>query len=190
MGLGNGNPKSGDKGSNFNYELKVLQGLEAIANALDGGGGSGDPALNPGPAFSSAVFDASDIIGFNDTNISMNAAWGTYQKVGNIVSTDININVGSMTAPTGTISVILPVTVVGDISLDTRFVTGTMNVSDKIAGLLINYDITNGSDPSAIKFNYKIDPLETGSTVIRLNITYVYNTNIIVLGIDNAPFIL
>lgn len=35
MSLGNGNPKEGDKGSNFNYELKVLQGLEAIAVALE-----------------------------------------------------------------------------------------------------------------------------------------------------------
>jgi hypothetical protein len=35
MALGNGNPKEGDKGSNFNYELKVLQGLEAIAVALE-----------------------------------------------------------------------------------------------------------------------------------------------------------
>ena len=35
MSLGNGNPKDGDKGSNFNYELKVLQGLEAIAQALE-----------------------------------------------------------------------------------------------------------------------------------------------------------
>ena len=38
MGLGNGNPKEGDKGSNFNFELKMLQGLEAIAVALEGGG--------------------------------------------------------------------------------------------------------------------------------------------------------
>lgn len=37
MSLGNGNPKEGDKGSNFNYELKVLQGLEAIAVALENG---------------------------------------------------------------------------------------------------------------------------------------------------------
>jgi hypothetical protein len=35
MALGNGNPKEGDKGSNFNYELKVLQGLEAIAVGLE-----------------------------------------------------------------------------------------------------------------------------------------------------------
>lgn len=32
MALGNGNPKDGDKGSNFNYELKVLQGLQTIIN--------------------------------------------------------------------------------------------------------------------------------------------------------------
>ena len=43
MGLGNGNPKEGDKGSNFNWELKVLQGLEAIAVALEGGGGLSIP---------------------------------------------------------------------------------------------------------------------------------------------------
>ena len=32
MSLGNGNPKEGDKGSNFNYQLKVLQGLQNIIN--------------------------------------------------------------------------------------------------------------------------------------------------------------
>jgi hypothetical protein len=41
MGLGNGNPKEGDKGSNFFWELKVLQGLEAIAVAIEAGGGGG-----------------------------------------------------------------------------------------------------------------------------------------------------
>jgi hypothetical protein len=34
MSLGNGNPKDGDKGSNFNYELKVLQGLQCICNEV------------------------------------------------------------------------------------------------------------------------------------------------------------
>lgn len=41
MALGNGNPKEGDKGSNFFWELKVLQGLEAIAVAIEAGGGGG-----------------------------------------------------------------------------------------------------------------------------------------------------
>ena len=34
MSLGNGNPEDGDKGSNFNYELKVLQGLQCICNEV------------------------------------------------------------------------------------------------------------------------------------------------------------
>lgn len=41
MSLGNGNPKEGDKGSNFNYELKVLQGLDAIATGLEQRSGKG-----------------------------------------------------------------------------------------------------------------------------------------------------
>jgi hypothetical protein len=35
MSLGNGNYTNGNKGSNFNYELKVLQGLERIKEAAD-----------------------------------------------------------------------------------------------------------------------------------------------------------
>jgi hypothetical protein len=34
MSLGNGNPKDGDKGSNFNYNLKVLQGLQCICDEV------------------------------------------------------------------------------------------------------------------------------------------------------------
>jgi hypothetical protein len=34
MALGNGNPKEGDKGSNFNYNLKVLQGLQCICDEV------------------------------------------------------------------------------------------------------------------------------------------------------------
>lgn len=34
MSLGNGNPKEGDKGSNFQFELMMLKSLEAIANKV------------------------------------------------------------------------------------------------------------------------------------------------------------
>jgi len=178
MGLGNGNPKEGDKGSNFNFELKMLQGLEAIANALDGGsgGGSGDPALNPGPAFSSGVFRAADIIVFSDGNISVDNTWGTYQKIGNIVSTDITIDITGITDTTGTIEVILPVTVVGDLTSSVRYLTGTMNVSDKIGQLLDAYQVA-ATDVSTVTFTYAFSVV-TAATSIKLNMTYVYNTNI------------
>jgi hypothetical protein len=177
MGLGNGNPKAGDRGSNYDYELKVLKGLEAIANALDGGGGSGDPALNPGPALSSGVFRAEDLITFSDANISVNSVWGTYQKIGNIVSTDINIQItAGITDLSGTIDVILPVTVIGDIATSARYVTGTMNVSDKIGQLLVSYQV-GATDTSTVTFAYSFSVVAS-ATNIKLHMTYVYNTNI------------
>ena len=35
MALGNGNYTNGNKGSNFNFQLKVLQALQRILNALN-----------------------------------------------------------------------------------------------------------------------------------------------------------
>jgi hypothetical protein len=35
MGLGNGNPKNGDKGSNYDFESKMLKSLDAIATTLE-----------------------------------------------------------------------------------------------------------------------------------------------------------
>jgi hypothetical protein len=46
MSLGNGNPKNGDKGSNFNYQLKMLKGLDAIATSLEAAATPG--ACEPG----------------------------------------------------------------------------------------------------------------------------------------------
>jgi hypothetical protein len=45
MGLGNGNPKSGDKGSNWRYEYSVLTALEIISQNT--GGSSGPSAETP-----------------------------------------------------------------------------------------------------------------------------------------------
>jgi len=49
MALGNGNPKEGDKGSGFNFQLKVLQGIQSLING-SGGGGSVDVTNGPGAA--------------------------------------------------------------------------------------------------------------------------------------------
>lgn len=40
MSLGNGNPKEGDKGSNFDFERSSLKLLQAIADATSGGSGT------------------------------------------------------------------------------------------------------------------------------------------------------
>jgi len=47
MGLGNGNPNSGNKGSNWRYEYNVLKALECIVENTESGGGAGCcPATN------------------------------------------------------------------------------------------------------------------------------------------------
>lgn len=46
MGLGNGNSKSGNKGSNYNYELRVLQLLNQIREASPGGSGGITPVVS------------------------------------------------------------------------------------------------------------------------------------------------
>lgn len=60
MSLGNGNPKDGDKGSNFNYELKVLQGLQSIINNVLAG--IDVTVVNPGGAGAVNIQDGGNSI--------------------------------------------------------------------------------------------------------------------------------
>ena len=103
MGLGNGNPKEGDKGSNFNYELKTIQLLQAIAVAVEGGGGGGgltcDTVISCGTIQSikseidantaqlltieSACFEPTITV---DAGATVAGESGQYQRVGNIVT--------------------------------------------------------------------------------------------------------
>jgi len=48
MSLGNGNPKEGDKGSNFDFERKSLKLLQAISDATSGGGGGSGTVTSVG----------------------------------------------------------------------------------------------------------------------------------------------
>jgi hypothetical protein len=188
MGLGNGNPNEGNKGSNFNFELKMLQGLEAIANALDGGGGSGDPALNPGPALSSGVFDCYNAITFSDTNIDFNQAWGSYTKVGNIITTSIFISgITGITTSSASLTVVLPVTVVGDLTENARYLSGTMETTGPKAMDLIESYTLSATDVSTVQYDYNFNSVTSNGRFV-LQMSYVYNTNIVT--IEAAPIAL
>lgn len=69
MGLGNGNPKSADLGSNFNYEVKMLQGLEAIASRLEG------MPINTG--LWTQIEDSAEVKGITEASLISSSGVGT-----------------------------------------------------------------------------------------------------------------
>ena len=97
MGLGNGNPKEGDKGSNFNYELKVLQGLQNIINNVLAGvdvtvvNGAGAAAVNIQDGGNSITVDGSVSV----TN-GAGASAVNIQDGGNSITVDGTVNIGTM----------------------------------------------------------------------------------------------
>jgi hypothetical protein len=125
MALGNGNPKSGDKGSNFNFELKMLQLLQAIAVAIEGGGGGGltcttvadckvitdlqsEVTANTDQLLTieSACFTPNIIVtaGATITNKS-----GQYQRVGNIVTCTVYFEILTTAVQAGQINIEVPI---------------------------------------------------------------------------------
>lgn len=164
MGLGNGNPKSGDKGSNFNYELKVLQGLEAIANALDGG----DPN-NPVPAFEGACFSPS--INLDQAADILNIV-GHYQKVGNIVNCHILFSVSNSGQNIDTLTISgLPYADNGGLDARYLFVNATL---DRNTNLQRNITLSSTTS-SDIIFNLQVLPTTSIDGVYSFVISYPYN---------------
>lgn len=125
MGLGNGNPNEGNKGSNFNYELKTLQLLQAIAEAVEGGGGGG---LTCTTVEDCAVITTlqSDLTAVTDTLATFDAAcfvpniivtagatitneFGQYQRVGNIVTCTVYFSIPATAVQTGQINIEVPI---------------------------------------------------------------------------------
>lgn len=90
MALGNGNPKEGDKGSNFFWELKVLQGLEAIAVAIEAGGGGGGGTYDSGQGISKNIAPANDTFELGYTTFALADAVGAKFSAERVISTDVS----------------------------------------------------------------------------------------------------
>lgn len=125
MGLGNGNSNEGNKGSNFNYELKTLQLLEAIAIAIEQGGGPGGltcttiancaiiQGLQQDVTDATAKLADVDSACFSptvtSTTSSINKSFGQYQRVGNIVTCTVYFQITGAINTDSTITIDVPV---------------------------------------------------------------------------------
>lgn len=164
MSLGNGNPKEGDKGSNFNYELKTLQLLQAIAVAVEGGGGGGgltcttvadcevittlqsDVAANTDAiaTFDAACFTPNIIVtaGATITNES-----GQYQRVGNIVTCTVYFEIPVTAVQTGQVTIEVPIQdPASDYTASTSLIMGTLTPTElpKFTTCDFQYGAVNG----------------------------------------------
>lgn len=107
MSLGNGNKKEGDKGSNFNYELKVLQGLQSIINNVLAGtnvtvvNGAGAAAVNIQDGGNSITVDGGTGVQRTPTFLRPAGTSGTIPAGGYSMSF---ANVGTINATVGGIT--------------------------------------------------------------------------------------
>jgi len=114
MSLGNGNPKYGDKGSNFSYEYAVLKLLNAIKDNSGGGGGGGDAsAANQQTQITEALAANTELTAiktaietFDAQNgadlTSLISAFNTFANQNNIDIVDVKAAIQTFDAQNGT----------------------------------------------------------------------------------------
>lgn len=77
MALGNGNPKSGDKGSNFDFQRRVLKGISATVDALEGG--ISPSAANSDAGYRTRVSELTTLGDLKVVNTPRLDLWGIYE---------------------------------------------------------------------------------------------------------------
>lgn len=193
MSLGNGNPKEGDKGSNFNYELKTLQLLQAIAVAVEGGGGGGgltcsdvidceiiqsikaDVYANTAQLLTidSACFTPNIVViaGATITNES-----GQYQRVGNIVTCTVYFSIPATLVQIGQLVIEVPIQDPGsDYTASTSLIMGTLTPKElpKFTTCDFSAGTTNG-----IRFTLAVGLPDNIKSDYVAHFSYAYDTSL------------
>ncbi len=192
MALGNGNPKSGDKGSNFNYELKTLQLLQAIAVAIEQGGGPGGltcttlenceviTTLQSEVAAATealATFDAACFVPSitSSAGVPLEFQTGHYQRVGNIVTCTVYFTIGTTTAVDDIINIEVPIQ---DPASDYTAASGLIMGSITSKGIEVwrNLDF-GGPTTNGLTFFIRITPPNTLKDKYVAQFSYAYDTS-------------
>jgi len=193
MSLGNGNPKEGDKGSNFNYELKVLQGLESIAVALENQPATSNYGLYAATANSTPITGTTAELSLVGAGVGTLSVPANTFKVGDSFHAKLIGHISCVGSATLDIrvksgSVLLADTTVINLSAATNkhweiniYFTirsiGTAGVASLVSGGLFSYTKNSGTNFEGT--NFSIINNTTFDTTISntLNITAQWNTN-------------
>jgi len=193
MALGNGNPKEGDKGSNFNYELKVLQGLESIAVALENQPATSNYGLYAATATSTPITGTTAELSLVGAGVGTLSVPANTFKVGDSFHAKLIGHISCVGSATLDIrvksgSVLLADTTVVNLSAATNkhweiniYFTirsiGTAGVASLVSGGLFSYTKNSGTNFEGT--NFSIINNTTFDTTISntLNITAQWNTN-------------
>lgn len=192
MGLGNGNPNEGNKGSNFNYELKVLQLLESIAVAIEGGGGGGgltcddldgcqtikdlysgiDTNTNQLATIESACFtpDITATIG------TVTSTRGQYQKVGNIVTMTVTFEITGTANTDTSVDIKVPVLEAGsDLSGSFGLIMGSITALSIERWRNLDFAVAL---PDGATFYVRSQPTSSVSSTYTAHLSYAYDTSL------------
>lgn len=193
MGLGNGNPKEGDKGSNFNYELKTLQLLQAIAVAVEGGGGGGgltcatvidcatiqslksDVDANTAQLLTieSACFTPTITV---DAGATVTNESGQYQRVGNIVTCTVFFTIPVTLLQSSGVLIEVPINDPGsNYNASTSLIMGTL--TPKELPKFTNSDFTAGYT-HGIQFIVAVTALQNIKSNYVAHFSYAYDTSL------------
>jgi hypothetical protein len=193
MGLGNGNPNEGNKGSNFNYELKTLQLLQAIAVAVEQGAGPGGLTCATLENCEVITTLQSDVAAATDTlatfeaacfvpNITVDAGAtvggesGQYQRIGNIVTCTVYFTIPSTALSASGVLIEVPIKdPASDYTASTSLIMGT--ITPRELPKFTNSDFTVGY-ADGIQFSVATLPADNIKSDYVARFSYAYDTSL------------
>ena len=192
MGLGNGNPNEGNKGSNFNYELKTLQLLQAIAVAIEQGAGPG--GLTCTTIENCAIIQSikADVQDFGtqlatiesacfvpnitvDAGATVGGLSGQYQRIGNIVTCTVYFSIPATALQASSILIEVPIKdPASDYNLSSSLIIGTLTPTE--LPKFITSDFSSGY-ADGIEFSVAVTALQNIKGNYVAHFSYAYDTS-------------
>lgn len=134
MGLGNDNPKIGDLGSNYKYQLKVLQGLQAIIGTTGGGATEATLLMVLAALQSQQEFEQNLVMDLGGAGCPGNCPTYLQVRIWNEVTHTFNPPIyynaaGALVVPVGPVQIVNPQYVLADMLVQLQAINTDLDVA-------------------------------------------------------------